>query len=57
MHASPPPELVWLYQRARLCQQFPAYRLDEIRGRTLIELMQASRLLDTVRQVHSKTPG
>ena len=57
MHASPPAELVWLYQRAELCRQFPAYRLDEIRGQTLVDLMRASRLLDTVQKVHSKTPG
>jgi len=53
MHASPPSRLVWLYQRAALCQAFPAYRLDEIRGQTLIDLMQAARLLDTVRKVQA----
>lgn len=55
MHASPHPHWVWLYQRAELCRLFPAYRLDELRGRTLIELTQAARLLDTVRQVHAKS--
>lgn len=54
MHADPPPRLVWLYQRALICQTFPAYRLDEIRGRTLIELTQAMKLIDTVRQIHQK---
>ncbi len=53
MHANPPPHLVWLYQRAALCQQFPAYRMEEIRGQTLIDLMQAARLIDTVRKVQS----
>lgn len=57
MHADPPPRLVWLYQRAELCRLFPAYRLEDLRGQTLIDLMQAARLLDTVRKVHAKNPG
>lgn len=57
MHATPPPRLVWLYQRAELCRMFPAYRLEDLRGRTLIDLLHAARLLDTVQKVHSKAPG
>jgi len=53
MHANPSPHWVWLYRRAVICQAFPAYKLDELRGRTLIELMQAMRLIDTVRKVNS----
>jgi hypothetical protein len=56
MHADPPPELVGLYLRARLCRLFPSYRLEEIRGPVLLELLKAARLLDTVEQVHAK-PG
>lgn len=44
------PRLAALYQRAQICQAFPAYKLHELRETPAIELLQAIKLLGLVRQ-------
>ena len=50
MRATPNLELVSLYQRARICRTFPAYRLHELRDMPMVELLWAMELLDAERR-------
>lgn len=50
MRATPDPGLVSLYQRARICRTFPAYRLHELRDLPAAELLWAIELLDAERK-------
>ena len=50
MRAAPNLELVSLYQRARICRAFPAYRLHELRDLPAAELLWAIELLDAERK-------
>ena len=45
-----PPKLVLLYQRALLCKEFPAYRLDELRNLPAGDILRAMELLSLARQ-------
>lgn len=47
------PRLKSLYYRARICQTFPAYRLDELERMPIRDLLQAMELLSIARQVNS----
>ncbi len=53
MHAEPDPRLVGLYQRAVICQTFPAYKLHEVRDAPARELLQALELIDLARKAQS----
>jgi hypothetical protein len=44
------PRLVSLYQRAQICQTFPAYRLEELKTLPAVEILQAMEMLSLVRQ-------
>ena len=46
MRATPNLALVSLYQRARICRTFPAYRLHELHDLPVAELLRAIELLD-----------
>ena len=50
MRATPNLQLVSLYQRARICRTFPAYRLHELRSLPAAELLWAIELLDAERR-------
>ena len=50
MRATPNLGLVSLYQRARICRTFPAYRLHELGDLPAAELMWAIELLDVERK-------
>lgn len=51
MRANPDPRMVGLYNRARICQTFPAYKLHELRDVPAAEILQAMRLLSLAAQV------
>ena len=53
MHNQVNPRLAGLYQRAVICQTFPAYKLEDLDDAPLGELMQALELLTTARQVQT----
>lgn len=50
MRATPDLALVSLYQRARICRTFPAYRLHELHDLPVAELLWAIELLDAERK-------
>jgi hypothetical protein len=52
--ASPSAEVRWLYQRALICQRFPAYKLEDLRGAPAVEIMRAMALLDLAAQAQQK---
>ncbi len=57
MDASPDPCLVGLYERAQICQIFPAYKLEELRAMPARELRFAMQLLnraEEVRRAHNE---
>lgn len=51
MHNSVDPALTWLYWCARVCQRFPAYKIEDVRAMPIIEIQQAMRLLDLAEQI------
>ena len=53
MHSIPNPRLVALYQRAVICQAFPAYKLHEVKGLPAREILQAMQLLKLAREAQS----
>ena len=53
MPVQPDPRLVWLYFRARICQEFPAYKLHELRDLPAIEIMQAMELVELAKKARS----
>lgn len=54
MDASPPADVVLLYQRAIICQRFPAYKLSDLgREAPAAELLRALALLDLAQQAQN----
>ena len=53
--ANPPAETRWLYQRALICQRFPAYTLEALKRAPAREILQAMELLDLAAQAQSKS--
>jgi hypothetical protein len=53
MHAEPNPADVVLYQRAVICQTFPAYKLSDLDHESAPMLLRALELLNTARKVQS----
>jgi hypothetical protein len=47
----PDPHLVSLYRRARVCETFSAYRLDELTHVNGVEILKALELLGIAREV------
>ena len=47
------PALVWLYQRAVICQTFPAYRLEELQDAPIVDILRAVELIGLARQVEN----
>lgn len=45
------PRLASLYQRAQICQTFPAYKLEDLDHLPVRDLLQAMELLSIARQV------
>lgn len=50
MHNTCPVKLQSLYTRARICQEFPAYKLHELRDAPAGELLQAIELLNLAKE-------
>lgn len=51
MQAHPDPRMVLLYQRAMICQTFPAYKLSDLgRDAPALEIMQALELMALARK-------
>lgn len=53
MHNQVNPRWVQLYQRAVICQTFPAYKLEDFDTVSMAELLQAVELLDTARKAQT----
>jgi hypothetical protein len=51
MHASPAPETVDLWRRVRWCQEFPAYRLDDLDELDVGEVAAVFQMLATQQQL------
>lgn len=49
----PLPELQWLYQAANIMRAFPAYKLEDLDGAPVAELLQALELIETAAKVNA----
>jgi hypothetical protein len=53
MAATPNPRHVQIYRRARLCQEFPAYKFSDLDTAPATELLLALELLSLARKAQS----